>query len=136
MQIGTDQRDGTSRRNIQWINVVRTTHWLRWHIRTRTPQVRHQVTGCRSRSGDLTVLQTPLLFALVNDPQVVDAGVCLGCLPGTHKIGYSDCGQQTNDGYHNHDLHKREPTPPFYFECFHDFNVSTAAELHQRRMYE
>jgi len=61
-----------------------------------------------SAARGLFVLQRILLNSAVNLAQVVDTRILLGGRPGADKVGDRDSGQQTDDGYHDHDFHKRE----------------------------
>ena len=92
----------------------------RRHDRPGATKIRNDVVTYWSARG--TFFQSPLLLGLVNDPEVVDAGIGLGGLPGADKIGNPNRRQQADDRHDDHDLHQGEPRPgppPHSVDVFH-----------------
>ena len=56
----------------------------------------------------LFVFQRPLMLGAVDLAKAVDAGVFLGRIAGADEVRDRNDGQQTDDGDHDHDFHKRE----------------------------
>jgi hypothetical protein len=90
MQVGVYQRNGASWRRAEGIDVIRSAHWLGRHTGASSSEIGNNISALRRSGRHLTVFQSPLLLGLVNYPEIVDARIRLGGLPGTNKIGNSN----------------------------------------------
>ena len=81
----------------------------------RPLQIRCHISLGYRRIRALFQFQCPLLNGRIDLPKVIDAGILNGGRPRLDKVRNGDRGEQTNNAYHNHDFHQREPRGP---SCF------------------
>lgn len=64
----------------------------------------------------LLLLECPLLHRAIDLTQIIDASVHLRGCPSPNEVRNRDGCQQTDDGYHNHDLHQCKRCPAAVFD--------------------
>ena len=116
---GSANSDAAGGRGGQGINVVIASYWLDWNCRARPSKIWDQIAANGCGAGWLSGFKRPLLFGLVNDAEVIDAGIGLRGLAGAHEIGNSHCRQQADNGHDNHDFNQGEACLGVVSNFFH-----------------